>query len=63
MVPYVRKSFYKHFCDGMKYIEEGFCEYNGDSKNLSIDDNFYKDFNQCEKAYQYAMDMTEKEVH
>ena len=21
MVPYVRKSFYKHFCDGLKYVE------------------------------------------
>lgn len=22
MVPYVRKSFYKHYCDGLKYISK-----------------------------------------
>ena len=66
MVPYVRKSFYKHFKDGMKYLEEGFadCKILGlDSKDIAIDDQFYKDFKGCEKAYQYAIDMTEKEIH
>jgi hypothetical protein len=22
MVPYVRKSFYKHYCDGLKYVSK-----------------------------------------
>ena len=66
MVPYIRKSFYKHFCDGMKYIEDGNanCTALGlESKDISIVGDFYKGFSNCEKAYEYAMDMTEKEVH
>ena len=62
MVPYVRKSFYKHFRDGMKYIEEGFCNYNGNVADLAIDGEFYKSFANCDKAYQYALDMTEREA-
>ena len=42
MIPYVRKSFYKHYKDGLKYINE------------------YTDV--APKAYQYAMDMTTKEL-
>ena len=63
MVPYVRKSFYKHFKDGMKYIEEGFCFYDNDITNLSIDSDFYKMFVNCDKAYNYALEMTEREVY
>ena len=66
MVPYIRKSFYKHFCDGMKYIEDGNvnCAALGlEPKDISIVGDFYKGFSNCEKAYEYAMDMTEKEVH
>ena len=67
MVPYVRKSFYKHFMTGMDYIEIGinssggwFAEYLERLNNeLSIEDDKYKDF---PKAYQYAMDMTLKET-
>ena len=59
MVPYVRKSFRKHFNDGLKYIEhsDNLCgeEYN----DISID-HFYYHIN--EDAYKYAMDMTEKEL-
>ena len=59
MVPYVRKSFRKHFNDGLKYIEhsDNLCgeEYN----DISID-HFYYHIN--EEAYKYAMDMTEKEL-
>lgn len=65
MVPYVRKSFYKHFKNGMKYIEEGFanCEsHNLKPEGISIDGDFYKEFVSCDKAYQYAMDMTIKET-
>lgn len=61
MVPYVRKSFYKHFIKGVKYIEnfsgKGLEIYN---KEMSIDDKSYHHF---PKAYQYAMDMTKEECH
>ena len=58
MVPYVRKSFFKHLKDGLKYIDnyEGEWTFNPDK---SIDDKEYKDNT---KAYKYAMDMTEKEL-
>ena len=63
MVPYVRKSFYKHFCDGCKYIE-GFEPANEPNKpigEVSIESSWYaKEL--YPKAYQYALDMTEKET-
>ena len=62
MVPYIRKSFWKHYKDGMKYFD------NIDNphidclpEELSIEDNWYKSFS--EQIYKYAMDMTEREVH
>ena len=58
MVPYVRKSFFKHLKDGLKYIDN----YEGEwifDPNKSIDDKEYKDNT---KAYKYAMDMTEREL-
>lgn len=69
MVPYVRKSFYKHFMDGMKYLEDEFgedefkAEWEGrelNSKDVSIEDDVYRNFY---RPYEYALDMTEKEVH
>ena len=58
MVPYVRISFYKHFKEGMKYIEE--MELSEDyEETLSIDSEKYAKF---EKVYRYAMDKTEKEL-
>lgn len=61
MVPYVRKSFYKHWKDGMKYIENvNPCCDKADAGNLSIDNAGYKEF---DRAYQYAMDMTVKETY
>ena len=63
MVPYVRKSFYKHFLDGCKYIE-GFEPVNEPNKpigEVSIESPWYaKEL--YPKAYQYALDMTEKET-
>ncbi len=77
MVPYVRKSFYKHYRDGMKYL----CNCNWDLDNYLEDSNTYKkiidipindysaylnevdDAGDFDKVYQYAMDMTLKEVH
>ena len=68
MVPYVRKSFWKHFKDGLKYVEglsgdeikDFEKELKGDVKDISITDERYKAF---EKAYKYAMDMTKKETY
>lgn len=57
MVPYVRKSFFKHWTDGMKYIEN--VEEISGNPEMSIDDEYYKDF---PKSYQYAMDKTTKEL-
>ena len=61
MVPYVRKSFYKHFKDGLKYCEDETIVFNLDNvENVSIEDDVYK----CHgKVYKYAMDMTLKEAH
>lgn len=42
MVPYVRKSFAKHFAEGMEYIEGRKLEEEYDIENTSIDDEFYK---------------------
>lgn len=58
MVPYVRKSFFKHFKNGVKYVER---EKLDDTMNdeMSIDDEKYKS---KPKAYEYAMDMTTKEL-
>lgn len=60
MVPYVRKSFYKHWKDGLKYVE--YYAYKDELENvidISIDDKSYK---QHGRAYEYAMDMTEREI-
>ena len=63
MVPYVRKSFAKHFKDGIKYCCPN-SRYNLDTlpKELSFDDpEANESYNK--PAYQYAMDMTEREIH
>ena len=63
MVPYVRMSFYKHYIDGLKYIEDinDYEKMSGDDvTDKSIDDDFYKSY---PKSYRYAMDMTTKEVN
>ena len=62
MVPYVRKSFYKHFLDGLNWVEK-------DNKhidltaneiiNISINDDIY---HRAPDAYNYALEMTEKET-
>ena len=60
MVPYVRKSFYKHFKDGLTYIEEDYPYWdNYVMIYLPIDDDIFK---ARPKAYKYALDMTEKEL-
>lgn len=70
MVPYVRKSFYKHFKDGLIYIGqwsesagEGFriqCE----EEKPGIDDkDYFIKVGIHSLVYPYAMDMTIKEVY
>lgn len=59
MVPYVRKSFAKHFRDGLKYLEH-IDKVLLDDK-LSVDDDWYKAYPLY--VYQYAMDMTIKECY
>lgn len=65
MVPYMRKSFFKHYCDGLKYLYD----YNDESVNLltkdidvsnvQIDDTSIYDM---PKVRRFALDMTEKEL-
>lgn len=66
MVPYVRKSFYKHYRDGCRYITDSDGIWNSCSilidnpEDWSIEDERYK---QWPTIYKYAMDMTEREIH
>lgn len=61
MVPYVRKSFYKHFKDGVKYLEKiDWMDDNIIAEKFSIDDYIY---HKHPDAYEYAMDMTVKEIY
>lgn len=65
MVPYVRKSFYKHYRDGLKYAqkykERKINKILGLVNNtMPIDNSNYK---RSKKAYTYAMEMTQKECH
>ena len=66
MVPYVRKSFYKHYLEGLKWCEEvsggwiqEFIEAEG-IVNVSIEDDVYM---KHKKAHDYACEMIQKEVH
>ena len=61
MVPYVRKSFNKHYLDGMKYLYDGdICPDFKEYKDESIEADIYKSI---PNVYKYAIDMTEREVH
>ncbi len=60
MVPYVRKSFAKHFKDGMKYLKPD-DDPNRVPNELSFDDHEVNDCRNA-KVYQYAMDMTRRET-
>ena len=61
MVPYVRKSFRKHYIDGLKYIENINDEalFQHIPVNAGIQDGEYKLY---KGAYNYAMEMTEREL-
>jgi len=59
MIPYVRKSFYKHYKDGLEFISNNTDRIKEFNDELSIEDERYK---QDEKCYRYALRMTEKEL-
>ena len=65
MVPYVRKSFMKHFKNGLRYImeyDDNFIKHFEESIdiiNTSINDHKYKAYS---KVYKYALELTTKEV-
>ena len=71
MVPYVRKSFHKHWIDGMEYIEDSpnyresqYYKEHFNKENIptiSIDDPVYMP-DIFTNAYRYAMNMTEREL-
>ena len=70
MVPYIRKSFYKHYIDGLNHVEYRVMNEMDETlknkflnklhNNLSIDDKNYK--SPFGNAYKYAMEMTERET-
>ncbi len=67
MVPYVRKSFRKHFANGLKYIQNlGEGCLNEIPEDTPIDSYLYWDGENrngiYKPAYEYAMDMTIKET-
>ena len=59
MVPYVRKSFYKHYKDGVRYLNHKELDYSF-HRELSIEEEDYKIYSP--EAYEYALEMTEKET-
>ena len=69
MVPYVRKSFAKHYLDGWHWInskeedvlDEQIHNMIYDPTNYSIEDEKWKNYD--EHAYNYAMEMTRKELN
>lgn len=61
MVPYVRKSFSKHFKDGIKYIKPE-DDPSRVPKELSFNDLEANDPRNA-KVYQYAMDITKRELN
>lgn len=59
MVPYVRKSFYKHYVDGLNYLDKIRTPFLATTTD-SIEDSKYQ---VNSRVYKYAMDMTERELH
>ena len=75
MIPYVRKSFYKHYVDGLKYVakDDGYMLFNlSNPEEISIKKDSYTGNNDKKEwfnstynnkdAYDYAMDMATKEL-
>lgn len=78
MVPYVRKSFWKHYDDGMKFYfdmtdeqlarhKENDIFFKTESKDRSIEsrpsEGWWEGSNPFDKIYKYAVKMTEREVY
>ena len=72
MVPYVRKSFFKHYRDGAIYIAKKDSHWITEHIDVYINDpSCFKQMLSIDAArwkentdiYQYALAMTEKEVH
>ena len=72
MIPYVRKSFYKHYVDGCIYIEnkdttwlqQNVYDYINNPECFVEEQSICSDiWKQLPKVYKYAMDKTEKEVY
>jgi ribonucleoside-triphosphate reductase len=75
MVPYVRKSFYKHYRDGLMYVSDDELEYKcffiSNPETVSIEEtswignpeHVFNAMYNDKKAYKYAMAMTEREVY
>ena len=70
MVPYVRLSFYKHFKDGLIYLDqwteevaEGFKIRCIEEDRYIDDTDFFKQPGINERVYNYAFDMTKKETY
>ena len=66
MVPYVRKSFAKHYRKGLKYFQDYDIDYSiefmlKNAKDYSITELDWEAYNH--KAYEFAIDMTEQELH
>ena len=62
MVPYVRKSFAKHFKDGLIYVQHDREQAKIVPNELSFEDKQANDIRNDE-AYFYAIEMTEREVY
>lgn len=71
MVPYVRKSFYKYYRDGLEYIEEKDIQYIQQYVyDIINDSDCYEDeqsinsewWKKNKKSYEYAINMTKREI-
>lgn len=64
MVPYIRKSFKKHLKDAIKYLgpaDQALRNLAESNEEIKLDNSFLK--SNYDKWYNYAYDMTRKEVH
>ena len=69
MIPYVRKSFVKHYKDGWEFLEEKpwvqvdyeIANMAENATDYSIDDSEWKAYNH--KVYNYAINKTKAEIH
>lgn len=59
MVPYVRKSFAKHFVDGVKFLKNQELNKN-EYSSLEIGNKKYREFG--DECFSYAKELTEKEL-